>query len=87
MFGFCIIPILGIGYTFTAMNSLPISPAASCGIVHIANSVYTLFLNTAVGWVIDDHIWAALGILSGSIVLGNIFGVFITSHVKNDDGT
>lgn len=54
LFGFMIIPILGIGYTFTAMNCLPISPAASCGIVHILNSVVTLGLNELVAHYLDE---------------------------------
>jgi len=38
IFGFTLIPIVGVGYSFTAMNFLPISPAASCGIIHIGNA-------------------------------------------------
>lgn len=71
-FGFMIIPILGIGYTFTAMNCLPVSPAASCGIVHILNSVVTLILNQLIAIYLETYVWGSIGIMGLSILLGAI---------------
>lgn len=67
-----IIPILGIGYTFTAMNCLPVSPAASCGIVHILNSAVTLILNQLVAIFLETHVWGSIGVMGGSILLGTL---------------
>jgi len=84
VFGFCIISILGIGYTFAGMNFLPVSPAASCGIVHIANSLMTFVLNALISLVIDDHIWGAIGILGGSTLLGALIGAFCWETISKN---
>lgn len=83
-FGFTIIPILGIGYTFTGMNFLPVSPAASCGIVHIANSLVTFLLNALISLVIDKNIWGAIIILASSIFVANIFGAFCWESIPKN---
>ena len=84
LFGFSIIPILGIGYTFAGMNFLPISPAASCGIVHIANSLVTFILNAFISLVIDEHIWGAIYLLGGSILIANVIGYFVKETIPKD---
>jgi hypothetical protein len=82
VFGFCLIPIIGVGYSFTSMNSFPISAAASCGIVHIANAAFSSLLTALVSIFIENHRWVSIGILLGSVILSIFFGIFITETIN-----
>ena len=73
-FGFMLIPIVGVGYTFTAMNFLPISPAASCGIVHIGNAGLSFVLASFAAVYVTDNAWISLLIMFMSGVIGMIAG-------------
>lgn len=79
IFGFLLIPIVGVGYTFMAMNFLPISPAASCGIAHIGNAAVSFGLAEIASLFVEDdkNVWYALVILGVSGVFAVICG-FIT---------
>lgn len=75
LFGFMLIPIVGVGYTFTAMNFLPISPAASCGIVHIANAGFSFLLATFASVYVVDYAWYSLLIMFVSGIVGSFAGL------------
>jgi hypothetical protein len=75
LFGFLLIPIVGVGYTFTAMNFLPISPAASCGIVHIANAGFSFILAALASNYVEENGWYSLGIMFVAGFIGIICGL------------
>lgn len=75
LFGFLLIPIVGVGYTFTAMNFLPISPAASCGIVHIANAAFSFLLASWAAMYVVSNAWYSLLILFGAGLVACVCGL------------
>ena len=81
VFGFFEIPIIGIGYSFTAMNSLPISPAASCGIAHLIISLFTVGQSSLVSIWIEDNAWIAMGIIGGFQAVGIACSLLVREKV------
>jgi len=75
IFGLSLIPIVGVGYSFTAMNFLPISPAASCGIVHIANAGLSYLISIWASVYVNSYAWYSLLILIGSALFGIAAGL------------
>lgn len=93
IFGFCLIPVIGVGFSFTAINFSPISAAASCGIANMLNAVVGCGLTAVVSIFYtesDDpdkptpgsYKWIGLGILSGSVFIGLIIGLLIKENVN-----
>ena len=80
LFGFCLIPILGVGYSFTSILFLPVSPAASCGIIHISNSAVSALLTFLVSFFVTKNKWVSVGILVGFAFIGLIFGLFVKEN-------
>ena len=76
IFGFLLIPIVGVGYTFTAMNFLPVSPATSCGIVHIGNAAISFVLAEVASLFVEDgrNAWYALMVMGVSGLRGIVAG-------------
>jgi len=60
------------------MNFLPISPAASCGIIHIAVALSSTLLASIVSYYVEDKVWFSLG----AMALSNIFGILTGLFVK-----
>jgi len=85
LYGFFLIPIIGIGYTFTAMNFLPISPASSCGIVHISVALSSTALASIVSIYVETKVWYSLGALAISNILGLIAALLVRETVSKEN--
>ena len=80
-FGMALIPIIGVGYSFVAMQFLPISAAVSCGIVHIANALLSVVITSIVSIFVETHEWVAVGTLCGCTFLGAFCSLFTRSTI------
>jgi hypothetical protein len=79
IFGFLLIPVVGVGYTFTAMNFLPISPATSCGIAHIGNAAVSFGLAEIASLFVEEgaNAWYALVVMGASGLVGIVAALLI----------
>lgn len=93
IFGFCLIPVIGVGFSFTAINFSPISAAASCGIANMVNAIVGCLLTFIVSFFYtesddednptpDSYKWIGLAILTGSILLGLLICLLIKENVN-----
>ncbi len=82
LFGFTLIPIVGTGYTFTAINFLPISPAASCGIVHIANAGLSFGLASLAAYFVDEDGWSSILLMAIICIFAIGTGLLMKEHPK-----
>jgi hypothetical protein len=93
LFGFCLIPVIGVGFSFTAMNFAPISAAASCGIANMFNALVGCALTALVSYFYtesgdidnptpDSYKWIGLFILAGSVLLGLIICLLIKETIN-----
>lgn len=87
VFGFLLIPIVGVGYTFMAMNFLPISPAASCGIAHIGNAAVSFGLAEVASIFVEDdgNAWYALIVMGVSGIIAVIAGCLSRENASVHD--
>jgi len=63
------------------MNFLPISPAASCGIIHIAVAISSTLLASLVSYFVEDHVWYSLAAMGASNLLGIMTGLFVKETI------
>ena len=81
VFGFFLVPVIGVGYAFTGMNFLHVNPAASCGIAHMAIAIFTIIQTSACSIFIEKNKWIAIGIIIGCSVIAILCGFFIKEKI------
>jgi len=93
IFGFCLIPVIGVGFSFTAINFMPISAAASCGIANMLNAVVGCVLTAVVAIfytesddednpVPSSNKWIGIGILASSVLVGLLVGLLVKENIN-----
>ena len=81
IYGSSLIPIIGVGNSFAAMEFLPISPAASIGIIQIANSVICTVLTFLISYLVNVNKWVPLLAILACNILSAAMGVFVKDTV------
>lgn len=82
VYGFCLLPIIGIGNSFIATEFHPISPAATIGITHISNSIVGTILTYLVTFLIEVNKWYGLGSLLLFTVLSSLIALFVKETIS-----
>jgi len=81
LYGFSLLPIIGVGNSFIATEFHPISPAATIGITHISTAIIGVGLTFLVTYLIDINKWAGLFSLLGFTVISCLFGIFVKETI------
>jgi len=82
VYGFCLLPIIGIGNSFIATEFHPISPAATIGITHISNSIVGTILTYLVTYLIEVDKWYGLSCLLVFTILSSILAIFVKETIN-----
>ena len=82
LYGFGLLPIIGIGNSFAAMQQLPISPAATCGLMLIFASIIQSGITFLVTYLTNQGKWPGLICLLACCIISNIFGLFVKSDIE-----
>lgn len=82
VYGFSLLPIIGIGNSYIATEFHPISPAATIGITHISNSIVGTVLTFLVTFLIEVDKWYGLGCLLLFTILSSVIGIFVKETIN-----
>lgn len=82
-YGGLLLPIIGVGGCFAAMEFLPISPVNTNGIIMIANNIVQSLVTVLCVYLINVDKWIYLAVLLSCSILSIIFGYFVKSNIKS----
>lgn len=81
-YGGLLLPIIGVGGCFAAMEFLPISPVNTNGIIQISNNIVQVSLTLLCVWLITVDKWIYLSLLMGCSLLSILLGYFVKSKLN-----
>lgn len=91
IFGFCLIPVIGVGASFISINFMPISAAASVGIANMGSAVIATILSGVVSYFYtstednpapDSYKYIGILVLVGSCAAGILLSLLVKETVN-----
>ena len=86
IFGFCLIPVIGVGASFISINHMPISPAASVGLANMGSAIVATLLSGIVSYFYTStpdnpapksYKYIGIAVLIGSAGIGIVLSLFV----------
>lgn len=91
VFGFCLIPVIGVGASFISVNFMPISAAASVGISNMGAAIISTGLSAIVSYFYTStpdnpapksYKYIGIVVLIASAAVGIILSLFVKEKVN-----